>query len=249
MSSAAGEKSRWARVTRRLLRIFLPVTVVWVGVTGFQPAWAFAILETLFPRIVWRVETMQPLVALSFDDGPAPRHTIAVLDILARHHAKATFFSIGSRAAAHPWLIEGIKTGGHEIGNHYLHESTALGDSPDEFLDKVRRTDEMLGLDGTRKLFRPPGGLIWPAQLDQLQKHGYACVLGSAYPYDAKRPPVAYIRWLVKKNLRPGAIVILHDGIADPSKSIAALDDILTAGESRGLRFVTVGELLAAREE
>ena len=55
-----------------------------------------------------------------------------------------------------------------------------------------------------------------------------------------------YIRWLVSKNLAPGAIVILHDGIADPSRMLAALDAILVAGEAKGLRFVTVGELMAS---
>ena len=70
-------------------------------------------------------------------------------------------------------------------------------------------------------------------------------MLGSAYPFDPSHPSARYIRWLVSKNLAPGVIVILHDGIADPSRSLAALEDILTAGEQKGLRFVTVGELLA----
>jgi hypothetical protein len=73
-------------------------------------------------------------------------------------------------------------------------------------------------------------------------------ILGSAYPYDGSHPPPAYIRWLVTKNLAPGVIIILHDGIADPSRMIAALDSILVSGERKGLRFVTVGGLLRARK-
>ena len=87
--------------------------------------------------------------------------------------------------------------------------------------------------------------LAWPWQLKRARQLGYTCVLGSAYPHDPAHPPVGYIRWLVKKNLVPGAIVILHDGIADPSRGIEALPDILIAGRERGLQFVTVGVLMA----
>jgi peptidoglycan/xylan/chitin deacetylase (PgdA/CDA1 family) len=72
-------------------------------------------------------------------------------------------------------------------------------------------------------------------------------VIGSAYPYDGGHPPVWYIRWLIERNLEPGAIVILHDGIPDPSRGIAALPHILATGRERGLRFVSVGTLMEAR--
>ena len=214
-------------------------------VVGFQPVSAFGLLEVLFPRILWRIETERPLVALSFDDGPSPEHTARVLDILARHGARATFFLIGTRASAHPALVRRMREEGHETANHYLTSGSALGDSRAAFVDKLLRTEQILGRPADRKLFRPPGGLIWPSQLTELERRGYVCVLGSAYPYDPKHPPAAYIRWLVAKNLRPGAIVVLHDGIADPSRTIAALDGILEAGREKGLRFVGVGELLA----
>jgi peptidoglycan/xylan/chitin deacetylase (PgdA/CDA1 family) len=73
---------------------------------------------------------------------------------------------------------------------------------------------------------------------------GYECVLGCAYPHDPMRVPAWYIRWLVLKNLRPGTIVILHDGIADLRRSIQALPRILGAGRERGLRFVSIAKLL-----
>jgi len=71
-------------------------------------------------------------------------------------------------------------------------------------------------------------------------------MLGSAYPHD---PPVSYIRWLVTKNLAPGTIVILHDGISNPTRSIQALPQILVAGCREGLRFVSIGALRAAAEQ
>jgi peptidoglycan/xylan/chitin deacetylase (PgdA/CDA1 family) len=210
-----------------------------------QPLWAFDFLGLVFPRIVWRVETSSPLVALTFDDGPAPDHTPRVLDILARHGARATFFMIGDRAAAYPELVRTIRSAGHEVGNHYFTLRSTLRTSDDEFLANLRKAEAVLELD-TPKLFRPPGGLARASQLRLARADGYTCVLGSAYPYDPSHPPAGYIRWLVAKNLAPGVIVILHDGIADPSRSIAALESIVAAGERKRLRFVTVGELLKA---
>jgi peptidoglycan/xylan/chitin deacetylase (PgdA/CDA1 family) len=223
------------------------VAIVAVGaVLLVQPRWLFEVAEWAAPQIVWRVETSEPLVALTFDDGPAPGHTAVVLDLLARHGAHATFFMIGERAEAHPDLVEAVRKRGHEVGNHAYTERRTIGLSEEEFLADLRRTEETLGLAGPRKLYRPPSGLITPSQVALVREQGYRCVLGSAYPYDPAHPPTAYIEWLVTRKLAPGVIVILHDGIPDPSRTLEALDAILTAGQEKGLRFVTVSELLAA---
>jgi len=228
-----------------LVLIALGATVGAVCV--IQPLTAFRVLARLFPRIAWRVDTAQPLVALSFDDGPDPLYTPQVLEILARHRAHATFFLIGERAAADPELVERIKSDGHEVGNHYHTRGSTLLHSSSTFSEDLARTERILGLAEKRpKLFRPPGGLVWPSQLAIAQERGYTAVLGSAYPYDGQRPPTSYIRWLVSKNLAPGVIVILHDASGDRSQTVAALPGILEAGRRKGLRFVTVGELLAA---
>jgi peptidoglycan-N-acetylglucosamine deacetylase len=239
-------------VRRRVIRL----TVVVVGgllvastaaVIATQPLWAFDLLGWAMPRILWRVETKEPLVALSFDDGPAPDHTPQVLEILSRHGAHATFFLIGDRAVAHPELVERLRREGHEVGNHYFTIRSTVRASDEEFLANLLRTEEVLGLRGPIKLFRPPGGRIRPSQRRLAEEHGYRVVLGSAYPYDGSRTPSAYIRWLVTKNLAPGVIIILHDGIADPSRMITVLDSILSAGERQGIRFVSVSDLLRAR--
>lgn len=216
---------------------------------GTQPVAAFGLLERLTPNLVWRVETDRPLVALSFDDGPHPAHTPQVLEILKRSGSTATFFLIGERAAAHPDLVRTIKAGGHEVGNHYFTRTHTFRHSDAEFLGYLDRTERAAQIAGSPKLFRPPGGVAWPRQLRLARERGYSCVLGSAYPYDGGHPPVWYIRWLVEKNLAPGAIVILHDGIPDPRRSIAALPHILAAGRERGLRFVSIGALMHAGKD
>lgn len=242
----ATQGSRPRRSWRRVVAVFVMAAVGALATVVVQPLWLFRLLSRAYPGIVWRVETSAPLVALTFDDGPAPDHTPEVLALLAKHGARATFFMIGDRAAAYPALVNTIRSGGHEVGNHYYSIRSTLRASDTEFLTNLLRTETVLGLSGPMKLYRPPGGLIRASQLALATQHGYRCVLGSAYPYDPSHPPSGYIQWLVTKNLAPGTIVILHDGIADPSRMIAALDAILTAGQRKGLHFVPVGELLSS---
>jgi peptidoglycan-N-acetylglucosamine deacetylase len=204
-----------------------------------EPLWLLLGLERLTPNIVYHGRTRQPLVALSFDDGPHPTFTPQVLEILQRYDAKATFFLIGDRALRHPDLVEAIRAGGHEIGNHYSSNVPTLGHSDAKFVHNFKQTEVALGLSAKLMLFRPPGGIAWPRQIRLAKALGYACVLGSAYPHDPMHPPVRYIRWLIEKNLVPGAIVILHDGISDPSRGIEALPHILEASHRKGLRFVS----------
>lgn len=221
--------------------VLFALSVFWT-----EPLWLLPGIERLTPNIVYRVRTQQPLVALSFDDGPHPSFTPQVLDLLQSHGAKATFFLIRDAASRHPDVVAAIRAGGHEIGNHYSGNVPTLGHSDAEFVRNLEQTEATLGQAGKPALFRPPGGIAWPQQIRLAKARGYTCVLGCAYPHDPMHPPVWYIRWLVEKNLVPGAIVILHDGISDPSRSIEALPHILQAGHKRGLRFVSISELMSS---
>ena len=221
--------------------VVIALFVFWV-----EPLSFLVLLEPLTSQIVYRVRTGLPMVALSFDDGPHPIFTPQVLEILRRYDAKATFFLIGERAVRHPQLVAQIKAAGHEVANHYFKNGSILGHSDEEFLTLLKETERAIGTLEGPKLFRPPGGVARPRQLKLARKDGYSCVLGSAYPHDPMHPPVRYIRWLVEKNLVPGTIVILHDGISDPTRSIQALPYILDAGRLRKLKFVSIGELRAA---
>jgi peptidoglycan-N-acetylglucosamine deacetylase len=211
-----------------------------------EPLFVLGALERLTPKIVYRVRTHLPLVALSFDDGPHPTFTPQVLEILERQDAKATFFLIGERVLRHADILARIKAGGHEVGNHYVRNAPTLGHSDAEFVRNLEQTERALGGTEGLKFFRPPGGAAWSRQIKLARERGYTCVLGCAYPHDPMHPPVWYIRWLVEKNLVPGAIVILHDGISDAKRSLQALPHILAAGQKKGLRFVSIGELMKA---
>ena len=214
-----------------------------------EPLSVLSAIERLTPNIIYRVRTHRPVVALSFDDGPHPIFTLEVLEILHRYDAKATFFLIGERAVRHPEVVSQIKAAGHEVGNHYFRNEPTLGHSDADFVDYVEQTEKAIGIVSEPKLFRPPGGVAWPKQLRRARAHGYKCVLGCAYPHDPMHTPVWYITWLIEKNLVPGTIVILHDGISDPTRSIRALPHILTVGRKRGLHFVSIGALMREAAE
>jgi peptidoglycan/xylan/chitin deacetylase (PgdA/CDA1 family) len=232
-----------------MIAVLLIASVIfggWLLVFWIEPLAAVSFLERLTPDFIYRVRTERPLVALSFDDGPHPVFTPQVLDILERHDAKATFFLIGERALRHPEIVVRIKAAGHEVANHYFTNGSILLQSDADFLSNLDRTERAIGITDGPKFFRPPGGIAWPRQLRLARAHGYKCVLGSAYPHDPIRPPVWYITWLIRKNLVPGTIVILHDGISNPTRSIKALPQILEAGREKGLRFVSIGALAKA---
>jgi peptidoglycan/xylan/chitin deacetylase (PgdA/CDA1 family) len=227
-----------------ILAGMLAVIVVYLFLV--EPLGALPSLERITPNIVYRARTDLPLVGLSFDDGPHAQFTPQVLEVLEQYDAKATFFLIGERALREPELVARIRQAGHEIGNHYFRDGTVLGHSDAKFLEKLKETERALGLTEPPLLFRPPGGVAWPRQLRLAREQGYMCVLGCAYPHDPMRPPVWYMRWLIGKNLAPGTIVILHDGIKDATRSIEVLPQILEEGKRRGLRFVSIGKLMDA---
>ena len=228
---------------RAVLVILAFLAAAGLFVFWIEPLFLLGVFERLAPNVTFRIRTDHPWVALSFDDGPHPVFTPQVLEILQEYDAKATFFLIGERARRHPELVALIKAAGHEVGNHYFSNGSILNHSDADFLDRLEQTENESGITTRPKLFRPPGGVARPRQLQLARERGYECVLGCAYPHDPMHPPAWYIQWLIEKNLVPGAIVILHDGISDPTRSIRALPHILAAGRERELRFVSIGEL------
>jgi len=245
MPTPGKEKSK----KRRKWLITASAAAAVLGLLAWVPGWMVRVAAWISPRILWRVETQASLVAVTFDDGPDPTYTPQVLDLLKQHHARATFFLVGERARRYPELVARIRAEGHEIGNHTDSMRTTLYMSTERFEESMFRAEATLPLEEeSRKFLRPAGGLIRSAQLRVAAGQGYTVVLGSAYAWDPARPPAAYIRWVIGKNLEPGVIVVLHDAGGNRSNTVAALDGVLRAGEEKGLRWVTVSELLAAQK-
>ena len=176
------------------------------------------------------------VVYLTFDDGPHPVYTPQILEILARHNARATFFVLGSLAEKYPVLIERIVAEGHTVANHtWIHED--LSALPKELFDQtVGRTQEILGEHATPCL-RPPYGSTDAFTRDWAASHGLALTMWTVDTHDWRKPGAATIADLIVAGATDGAIVSLHDGGGDRSQTVQALDDALTRLSAYDIRF------------
>ncbi|HWH00491.1 MAG TPA: polysaccharide deacetylase family protein [Pilimelia sp.] len=197
----------------------------------------------------WHVECDQKLVALTFDDGPRPQWTDVVLDILHRHGAPATLFTVGRRVRKYARVLAG-RVGRHEVANHsWDHRDLARMDA-DEVYEDLRRTHDAIGevTGQTARLVRPPYGHLGGSTLLAASRLGYEVVLWSGQMLESEYPddPAGHAAYVVAQA-EPGAILLAHDtGPPDRLVAIRGLPDMITGMRSRGFEFVTVSELLAA---
>ncbi|MDP1509722.1 polysaccharide deacetylase family protein [Paenibacillus ottowii] len=203
--------------------------------------------------IVWEVPTHRKLIALTFDDGPDVSNTPAILDLLQKYDAKATFFVVGSRVEKLPHLVKREREEGHEIGNHtFLHSSfqhisrnKALSE-----LDQGQASIVQATGAGTH-LFRPPGGSYNDSLVKLAKEKGLKIILWSWHQdtLDWRKPGVHRIANKVLRNARNGDIVLMHDFVHHSTQTVEALKIILPELKKRGYSFVTVSELLYNREK
>ena len=195
---------------------------------------------------VCRVETDAPLVALTFDDGPTNGGLDRVLPILERHGARATFFLIGAEMERRPGLARRIAEAGHEIANHSYSHARMVGRSAAFYDREIARTAALLQAEGAAdaRLLRPPFGKKLLGLPRAAARNGYRLIM-----WDVEEPatsdPRAYAE-AVLREVRPGSIVLMHVMHRANAPAREALPLILAGLEARGLRAVTVSELLAA---
>ena len=174
------------------------------------------------------------VVYLTFDDGPS-RHTPAVLELLARAHAKATFFVVGSHAAANAAGLRAIQAGGHKIGNHTWSHPQLTRLSPNEIRSEIARTDAAVGFSAT--CVRPPYGATNGTVAATIAAVGKRSVLWSVDSLDWTQPGAEQIADTIVSQVRPGSIVLMHDGGGDRQQSVAALAIVLDSLAAQGYSF------------
>jgi peptidoglycan/xylan/chitin deacetylase (PgdA/CDA1 family) len=178
-------------------------------------------------------------VALTFDDGPSVTQTPAILAILDRLHVRATFFELGRHVDGREALMSQILASGDEIGNHSYHHPRYPGYG--ELAATNRRIRAATGFEPC--LFRPPYGLIDSKVSSAARRAGLEMVLWNDDSGDDHHPGVAAIRATTLAGAGPGAIVLMHDGGHHP-QTVRALPGVIQGLRARGLRMVTVTELL-----
>jgi len=201
--------------------------------------------------IDWAMETTthasrdRRRVALTFDDGPDPARTPAVLAALAELGVKATFFVVGAKVEAHPELVARIAREGHELGNHtHTHRYLPLARSR-SVVDELRRTDAAIArITGcTPTLARPPYGGRSPRNVRAFARAGKRVVLWDVNSFDWKGAPAEVVAERVMARVRPGSIVLLHDTAEHTADSVRRIVPALRAREHA---IGTVSETLAA---
>ncbi len=226
--------------------------------------WWMALLSVLLPHALWLWATLVPScswwgpvfrrlppakekeVWLTIDDGPDPRDTPLLLDLLDKHQAKATFFVIGEKAERHDGLIRDIARRGHELGNHtWFHPAGWFW-----FLGRGRTIIEIKKCSGIIRRLVPEAGLRWfraPAGMRNSQTHpvlkesGLRLAGWSVRGRDGVSADKNAILRRLKRGIRPGAVILMHEGRADPGGERLApqvLGELLRWLDEHGYRCV-----------
>jgi peptidoglycan/xylan/chitin deacetylase (PgdA/CDA1 family) len=212
------------------------------------PTWVLDRLAARFPGCLFRVVTKEPVVALTIDDAPGAGTTVAILAALRRHGARATFFLIGRQVRGREQVVRRLAAEGHEIGNHFMQDRPGIRLEPGEFARDLDEAHETLAPYGSLRWARPGSGWYSGAMVDVMRRRGYECALGSVYPYDAAIPWVGFASWHILRNVRPGAIIVLHDRGPRGWRTARTLRSVLPALRERGYQVVTLSQLVSAAE-
>ncbi|MEH6938908.1 polysaccharide deacetylase family protein [Bacillus sp. JJ664] len=197
----------------------------------------------LFGGLTDSVETNQKVVALTFDDGPT-KNVDEILPLLEQYNVKATFFLIGNEIEKNPEEAKKIVSAGHQVGNHtYSHDRMVLK-SPSFIKEEIEKTDELIrdvGYKGEID-FRPPNGkkmIGLPYYLNKVQKETITWNIEPDTYYSSASDKVKY----VKKNIKPGSIILLHPMYDKTGNELKTIEEILQSLTKEGYQFVTVEEL------
>ncbi len=201
------------------------------------------------PECIFYANTSSRIVALTVDDGPDSSTTPQILDLLRKHDSHATFFMISSRATGNESLIRRTLREGNEIGNHMSQNEASIRLSPREFERSLVEADTVLGRFAEMRWLRPGSGWYNDRMISTMQRHGYRCALGSVYPFDPQLPFAGHSLRAILGHVKPGSIIVLHDGGYKGRNTIKVLTRLLPQLAARGYTVVTLGQLMSGTEK
>jgi peptidoglycan/xylan/chitin deacetylase (PgdA/CDA1 family) len=188
--------------------------------------------KLFYPDALFRVNTDERVLYLTFDDGPDSLSTLSILNILSRYNVKAIFFCTGKSAFEHPEIMDNIRSEGHLIGNHSYDHPDGFYMAKQLFLNDIGAASHLT----SGNLFRPPYGRLKRSQYNDLKK-SYAIIMWDIMPYDfdiefgSKR-----VLRILKKKVRPGSVIVLHDTSSSLASDI--LPEFLEFAENNGYKFL-----------
>ncbi len=220
---------------------------------GAAGAWgAYRQNSALFGPVVGRGAADAPVLYLTFDDGPDARATPAILDTLAAAGVSAAFFMVGRHVELRPALARAVAEAGHAAGNHTFSHVKLHVHGPGRIRRELESAHRAIAAATGRepRMFRAPHGFRNPFVARETRRLAYRTIGWSFGVWDTARPGVEAIRARVRRRLRPGAIILLHDGDGydpdgDRMQTAHALPGILSDAADAGYRFRPLADLLA----
>ena len=192
------------------------------------------IIRYLYPSAIWRMDKDKKAVYLTFDDGPIPRVTPWVLDVLDKYGIKATFFMVGDNIRKHPDEFRMVVERGHRIGNHTFNHIRGLSYDINSYLEN---TDKACRMMMNTDLFRPPHGYMSPKQYAELKKR-YKIIMWDLVTRDYNRKFTGeQILQKVKKYVRNGSIITFHDSLKSEENIRYALPKAIEWLMEQGYEF------------
>lgn len=194
------------------------------------------LIQNLFPKFNWKVNTMDKVLYLTFDDGPIPDVTDEILDILDEYNAKATFFCVGENVKKNPQVFEKIIRNGHVAGSHTYNHMNGWNADVDSYLNNMKKAANLV----QSELFRPPYGRIRLLQARAISKK-YKIIMWDVLSGDFD--PSNSVEDCYKNvidNAVPGSIIVFHDSIKSRSNVLGTLPLVLNYFSSLGYRFETL---------
>jgi Predicted xylanase/chitin deacetylase len=190
-------------------------------------------LRALYPDAIWRMDSEERAVYLTFDDGPIPGITPRVLDLLDSYDIKATFFMVGDNVRKHPQEYQMVVNRGHRIGNHTFNHIKGFEFLSKNYLKNADKANEVLKTD----LFRPPHGHMRWAQYFTLKKY-YKIIMWDVVTRDySKKLNGRQVLGIVKKYTRNGSIITFHDSIKSQKNLEYALPRSIEWIKEQGYEF------------
>lgn len=234
-------------MNKLVLKLLLVLAVLFFAIWKLSSSVKFQ----LFGELIYKVDTEQKLVALTFDDGPTPHYTAGVLQLLDLYQVKATFFVTGSDTQRYMTQAKQIVAAGHQLGNHSWSHQRMVFMSLDEISRELEGTDQQIREAGYQGeiLFRPPYGkklVLLPWYLANTHRTSITWdVAPETFDEDSEDPQTMATE--VLEQVEPGSIVLLHLMYKNREASRAALPLIIKGLKEKGYRMVTLSELLAAQ--
>ena len=191
-------------------------------------------IQALFPSLVWRKETLNKEIWLTFDDGPEPDVTPWILSVLKKENITATFFLVGEQIEEFPELVVAIIKEGHTIANHsYSHKNGWLC-TKEKYIADIEKCQELMP---NNKLYRPPYGKITKAQITLL-KEKYKIILWDVLSWDFQQnTSPERVQGNILKNTKEGSIIVLHNNQKSHKNLFPILEDTIQKLKEKGFSF------------